>query len=189
MSKILALDIATHCDHIWKQVEHSNGIYMVNNVGQVKRAAITVRYERYGRKILANKPEKILTLSKTKKGYISVYVIDRHIPVHRLVAKAFVPNPENKPFVNHINGIKDDNRVENLEWCTASENTLHGYALGLMPSRSGESNGTSKLKESDIIKIRELASKGVSQYKIADQYKIDRSNVGSIVNRKTWKHI
>lgn len=187
--KILALDIATHCNYIWKPVDGADGIYMVNNVGQVKRAAITVRYERYGKKIVANKPEKILTLSKTKKGYISVYVIDKHMPVHRLVAKAFVLNPENKPFVNHINGIKDDNRVENLEWCTASENTLHGYALGLMPSRSGENSGTSKLKEKDVIKIRELGSKGVSHYKIAAQYNIDRSNVDCIVNRKTWKHI
>lgn len=79
---------------------------------------------------------KKLINQKQKNGYMAVVLNNKRLLIHRLVAEAFIPNPDNKPCVNHKNGIKTDNRVENLEWVTSSENNLHAYKiLGRRPPR------------------------------------------------------
>ena len=101
---------------IWKKIDYSN--YCISNKGNIK--------SNY----------KILKQQKDIDGYCVVKIVykgkKRNVKVHRLVAQVFIPNPENKPQVNHINGIKTDNRVGNLEWVTASENERHKYKIGLI---------------------------------------------------------
>lgn len=108
--------------------------------------------------------------------------------VHRLVAIAFIPNTENKPFINHINGIKTDNRVENLEWCTNTENIRHGFRTGLYKPRKGVDHPRAKLSTDDIIKIRSMYP-GQTYTKIASEFSIVFSAAYNIVNRKRWNHI
>jgi hypothetical protein len=104
----------------WKPIERVNGVYSVSDKGRVRN----------------NRTGKILKPIKTTKGYVKVNLrVDGreiNIQVHRLVAIAFIPNPENKPEVNHKNGIHDDNRLSNLEWVTQEENLRHAYDTGLV---------------------------------------------------------
>lgn len=116
---------------IWRDIPNFEGHYQVSNLGRVKSL-----YFRNGQGIIPNR-EKILT-PLNSRGYLRVRLCECAVrnlfSVHRLVAETFIPNAENKPCVNHINGIKTDNRVENLEWCTYSENEQHSrYVLGKQP--------------------------------------------------------
>lgn len=124
-------------EEIWKDIPNYEGLYQASNLGRIKALPKIINNGRsYGRLILSN--EKIMKPRYDKDGYLHIGITknkkQKIISVHRLIALAFIPNPLNKTQVNHINGIKDDNRIENLEWVTNSENQLHSiYILGNKP--------------------------------------------------------
>jgi hypothetical protein len=113
---------------IWKDIEGYEGLYQVSNSGKVKALFKIVQRTR---KQVQTYPEKILKPNTCHKGYCRVSLHNtkkaKTHSVHRLVALAFIPNPEGKPQVNHINGIKSDNSISNLEWVTNAENQKHAY--------------------------------------------------------------
>ncbi len=127
-----------------------------------------------------------------KDGYYITSLYSNRKPntkkIHRLVAQAFIPNPENKPQVNHKNGVKTDCRVSNLEWSTGKENMQHAYDTGLRVASPsiGIKNNNAKLTEKEVLLIR-LDSR--NNQIIAKDYNVSSVCIGLIKSNKTWKHL
>lgn len=174
---------------IWKDVPSYEGYYQVSSCGLIKSISRVVKYRENHSGL---RKERILKLNVTKSGYVHAVIcidkVNKTVKVHRLVALAFIPNPENKPCVNHINGIKTDNRVENLEWCTYAENTQHAFKTKLKSGVKGEESHLSKLKTEDIMKIRLLYSEGChSQNELGKMFNVSQSQIARIINNINWK--
>lgn len=158
-------------DAIWKELPR-NGNYLVSDDGRV----------------FSKITNKVLKTDKIWSGYLRVKLSDgKQYLVHRLVMEAFTR--KSNSFVNHKNGIKTDNRFLNLEWCTKSQNTLHSFSIGLQVSKKGEEVYCSKLKDSTIIKIRQLYCLGATQVEIAELFGIKQGDVSNIVLKKSWRHV
>lgn len=120
---------------IWKDLPNFEELYEISNLGNVRRKERTLKaFNRYR---ICSKKLKGQDLKKRElRGYYSVGLWKdgkmHNKTIHRLVAKAFIPNPNNLPVVNHIDGNKKNNRVDNLEWCTYSHNAKEAYRLNLI---------------------------------------------------------
>ena len=155
---------------IWKDINGFEGYYQVSNLGRIK----SLSREIYNGKGYYTSTEKILLGHMITKGYMQVELKKdnkRYLKlIHCLVAEAFIPNPENKPQVNHINGKKSDNMVGNLEWCTNIENQTHAINTGLKKSKDIELS--KKHKREYYIKNRELILEKKKEYYQKNQNKI-----------------
>lgn len=134
-----------------------------------------------------------LYLKQDQDGYRTVRLCSNgkftYPRVHRLVASAFIPNPDNKLEVNHIDGDKSNNNVNNLEWCTKSENMRHAYKTGLM-YKKGKRLLRHKLNISDVIEIKNMLKSGrFTQLEIATKYGVAKSTIGSINIGQRWKDV
>lgn len=134
-----------------------------------------------------------LTIMHNKSGYCMVNLFkDRKSKtryVHRLVAEAYLENPDNLPQVNHIDGNKDNNKVSNLEWCTSSHNNKHALDTGLREGQKGETNSQAKITEREVYDIIDMMMQGFSNVEIASRFSIHDRYVSLIRGKKRWNHV
>ena len=137
--------------------------------------------------VFSKRSNRILKTTKSETGYwafaTSINGIAHTFRVHRLVAEAFIPNPESKPYVNHKDGSKTNNMLSNLEWVTAKENSAHAWATGLQLPRPCPN------RKLTAEQVREIRASNLSQIKLASIYGIDRGNIGRIKRRETYKDV
>lgn len=170
----------------WRDVKGYEGIYQVSDMGRVKSVE-RISAQNHLLRERIRKPEtdrdgyQIVNLCKDGK-------VKLH-KVHRLVGEAFLDNEQGFPQINHINGVKDDNRVENLEWISASGNVKHAFDSGLKQPRRiayyGERNPHCKVTDAQCEEIREIKrDKGYSNRRIADMFNIGTSQINRILHGK-----
>jgi hypothetical protein len=161
----------------WRDVVGNDGYYKVSNHGRV-----------VGKKGTILNPYITGKGYKTGDGYSTVKINRRNQKVHRMVAEAFIPNPSGLPQVNHRDGDKSNNFVNNLEWCTPSDNAQHAIKAGLFAS--GEKSPFSKLTYKDVEEIRTHYQKGCSLYGVkplSRMYGVSSTTIRNILKGKKWR--
>lgn len=184
----------------WKPVKGYRGLYEVSRKGQVRSVDRVVegkdgRLTVYKGRVLkpgdlvsrSGKRYKVVNLRRGGKG--------RMFQVHRLVAKAFVPNPNKSPQVNHKDGDPGNNNWTNLEWVTAKENIRHAIRTGLTDytkrrHAKGATNGNAKLTEESVRAIRQKGTEPFyDSVAIAEEFGVSRTQVNNILANRVWKHV
>lgn len=182
---------------IWKDVEGYEGLYQVSNLGNVRSLdRYTYRAYRGGKCGYHFYPGKTLKLTTEKDGYktTTLYINGKgkiH-KVHRLVASVFIDNPESKEFVNHKDGNKANNRVDNLEWVTAKENCVHAIENGLYIHPEGVNWYSSKFDADTIREIRHEYVRGSHDkniYRLAEKYRVAPQTIHKIVTNGRYKDV
>ena len=162
---------------IWKEIEISG--YFISNLGRLKGRSgkiLNTQINHNGYKIINLHPN-----GKSDKS--------KCVRIHRLVAQAFISNPENKPFVNHIDGNKQNNVVTNLEWCTAKENTIHAFKNHLCKAKRGEENIHAKLTNEQAEWIRQNyipRDRNFSCRALGKKFGIAHTSISKIIRNKLY---
>lgn len=136
-------------------------------------------------RIYSKYTKKFLKLQAHTQGYCMVVLAGKRYYVHRLVAEKFLPPVQGKRYVNHINGIKTDNRVENLEWCTQQENIEHSHRTGLARTAKNQP----KLRHLSDVAVRDIRTKRLSQRKFSTLYGVSKRAIALIQLGETYKDV
>ena len=175
---------------IWKDIPGYDGLYQVSNLGRVK----SLPKKRWNGYVFTSRKERILKPGNDNDGYERVVLCKnkrrKTYKMHRLVITTFVG--VSRLEVNHINGNKADNNIENLEYCTRSENMKHAFKTGLLlpKEQKGENNVNATLTDEKVKEIRNLYRGGKYFYRdLAIIYNVGIATISDVINRRTWQHV
>lgn len=183
-------------EEIWKPVVGHEGLYEVSNLGRIRalermRRGVSAKS---GKEFFRRIPGKLLAPAPHTAGYLGLSLTAAggkpvsHL-IHRIVAEAFLPNPRELPYVNHLDANKHNNAVSNLEWCTATENYHHAVKLGLVPDVRGSRKGSAKLHEDEVFVIKKMIQLGFSNEELAAIFKVSTAPISYIRTNKAWTHV
>lgn len=168
----------------WKEIKNFPD-YLASSDGEI------LSKERKNRRGHRHK-ERILKPRNDGYGYLKIYLTNDagsfDVKLHRIIAETFIGDPGGLD-INHKNGIKSDNRVDNLEIVTRRENVLHAYLTGLKKEKTGEERFCSKLKNKDVIEIRKMVSDGIRRMDIASIFNVSKSCINHIARCHTWRNV
>lgn len=171
----------------WYDIKRYGGCYQISDSHKIRSISRTV-VDKIGRPLKFH--GKYLTVKISKSGYffvrLSIKDKSKREFIHRLIAEVKINNLSNLPFINHIDGNKLNNSIENLEWCTHAQNMAHAFRTNLVPRVVGENQARSKLKNNEVREI--FASKLVLR-KLAEIYNVDHKTIRAVKKGITWNHI
>lgn len=175
---------------LWKSIEGYEGFYEVSSYGRVK----SLKRSMIGKKLNKRFNDKIISQALSKKNsYYHVLLhklgTRKNMLVHRLVALAFIEKPFKDVEVNHKDGNKLNNNVNNLEWVTKSENNIHARRLNLVDQAIGERNGAAKTTTASVYSIRDMIAEGILPSVAGKLFGINKRTVRDMCNGSTWTHI
>jgi hypothetical protein len=174
------MEVVSMTEEVWKPIVGYEGSYEVSSTGMVRRL----------RRSSGARVGRILKSHDNGEGYLFVPLCinntRRQRTVHRVVAEAFY-GPALGRQVNHKNGNKQDNRVENIEWVTPKENSLHSYRV--LHNKQGSKHPMAKLTEACISTIRNMLANGQTMGSIGRRFGVHLSTVRDIRTGRTWSHV
>lgn len=179
IKEIIEIELGVYNNEEWREIPSFNGFYEVSTKGQIRR-----------------KSTKKIIKQNDSHGYKTCTLKGKTLRVHRVVAEAFLKNDDNLPIVNHKDGDKRNNNLENLEYSTYRDNIIHAYKMNLRPSISGKrqnlvgERGNSKLTVDQVKEILDIFyTTGFGERRISKITGVSRSIIGGIIRGRTWKHI